>query len=79
MRRFFQTLYCCLTRGGRAVLQIYPENAIQVCFTTRCAQKAPRLPASEDIAHIKVTHVVSSHSSHFKTATYLGSPALQLP
>ena len=30
MRRLFETLYACLIRGGRAVLQIYPENSQQV-------------------------------------------------
>ena len=29
-RRLFETLYACLIRGGRAVLQIYPENSQQV-------------------------------------------------
>lgn len=31
MRRLFESLYAGLVRGGRAVLQIYPENAQQVC------------------------------------------------
>lgn len=30
MRRFFDTLYSSLTKGARAVLQVYPENAQQV-------------------------------------------------
>lgn len=30
MRRLFESLYACLIRGGRAVLQIYPENSQQV-------------------------------------------------
>jgi hypothetical protein len=30
MRMFFETLYACLARGARAVLQIYPEDANQV-------------------------------------------------
>lgn len=34
MRRLFESLYACLVRGGRAVLQIYPENAQQVCVLT---------------------------------------------
>eukprot|EP00877_Chromochloris_zofingiensis_P010724 jgi/Chrzof1/5905/Cz16g20060.t1 len=29
MKRFFETLYSSLTRGARAVLQIYPENTAQ--------------------------------------------------
>lgn len=33
MRRFFETLYACLARGARAVLQMYPENANQVHHT----------------------------------------------
>lgn len=33
MRRLFESLYACLVRGGRAVLQIYPENAQQVWLT----------------------------------------------
>ncbi len=32
MRRLFESLYACLVRGGRAVLQIYPENAQQVYY-----------------------------------------------
>ncbi len=30
MRRFFESLYASLARGGRAVLQMYPENTDQV-------------------------------------------------
>ena len=30
MRCLFESLYACLIRGGRAVLQIYPENSQQV-------------------------------------------------
>lgn len=40
MRRFFETLYSCLTRGARAVLQIYPENADQAQNLTAAAMKA---------------------------------------
>ena len=37
---FFTTLYACLTRGGRAVLQLYPENTAQaeVC-SGRCSTR----------------------------------------
>jgi hypothetical protein len=48
MRRFFESLYACLVRGARAVLQIYPEDATQVpapcalpCFLPCC----PLLPS----------------------------------
>ncbi len=37
MRRLFESLYACLVRGGRAVLQIYPENAQQVCYAILAA------------------------------------------
>jgi len=37
--KFFQSLYNCLTRGGRAVLQFYPENAAQMELITGCAMK----------------------------------------
>lgn len=40
MRRFFDTLYSCLNRGARAVLQIYPENAIQAQSLTTAAMRA---------------------------------------
>ena len=33
LKRFFSSLYACLARGARAVLQIYPENAEQVVLT----------------------------------------------
>ena len=36
MRRLFESLYACLVRGGRAVLQIYPENAQQVNLDCMC-------------------------------------------
>lgn len=33
LKRFFSTLYACLARGARAVLQIYPESTEQVrCY-----------------------------------------------
>ncbi|KAK9810212.1 hypothetical protein WJX72_006710 [[Myrmecia] bisecta] len=40
MRRFFESLYACLTRGARAILQIYPENADQAHLLTSSAMKA---------------------------------------
>ncbi len=40
MRRFFETLYSCLTRGGRAVLQIYPANSTQAEMLTSSAMRA---------------------------------------
>lgn len=40
MRRMFESLYACLVRGGRAVLQIYPENAQQAEMLTSTAMKA---------------------------------------
>ncbi|BDA40889.1 probable 18S rRNA (guanine-N(7))-methyltransferase [Coccomyxa sp. Obi] len=40
MRRFFETLYSCLTRGGRAVLQIYPANSTQAEMLTSAAMRA---------------------------------------
>lgn len=36
----FTSLYSCLTRGSRAVLQFYPENADQIELVTNQAMKA---------------------------------------
>ncbi|XP_024884799.1 probable 18S rRNA (guanine-N(7))-methyltransferase [Temnothorax curvispinosus] len=38
--RFFSTLYACLSRSARAVLQFYPENGEQVELITAQATKA---------------------------------------
>lgn len=40
LKRFFETLYACLTKGARAVLQIYPENTEQASMITNAAMKA---------------------------------------
>lgn len=40
LRVFFTSLYACLTRGGRAVLQMYPENSIQAQMITTAAMRA---------------------------------------
>ncbi|KAK9831859.1 hypothetical protein WJX81_002749 [Elliptochloris bilobata] len=40
LQRFFQTLYACLTRGARAVLQVYPEGARQATMLTDAAMRA---------------------------------------
>ncbi len=40
LQRFFQTLYGCLARGGRAVLQVYPESAAQAALLTDAAMRA---------------------------------------
>uniref|UniRef100_A0A5S6QIY4 18S rRNA (guanine-N(7))-methyltransferase n=1 Tax=Trichuris muris TaxID=70415 RepID=A0A5S6QIY4_TRIMR len=40
LRRFFASLYACLSRGSTAALQFYPENAQQVEVITRQAMKA---------------------------------------
>ncbi|CDW59412.1 Williams Beuren syndrome chromosome region 22 [Trichuris trichiura] len=40
LRRFFTSLYACLSRGSTAALQFYPENALQVDVITRQAMKA---------------------------------------
>ena len=40
MRKFFETLYSCLTRGGRAVLQIYPADSSQAEMLTSAAMRA---------------------------------------
>jgi len=37
---FFQSLYNCLCRGGKAVLQFYPEDSAQVQMITESAMKA---------------------------------------
>jgi len=39
LKRFFETLYSCLSRGARAVLQIYPENVEQAQMLTSAAMK----------------------------------------
>ena len=38
--QFFTTLYTALVRGGRAVLQFYPESPAQVEMITTCAMRA---------------------------------------
>jgi len=40
MKRFFETLYACLARGARAVLQMYPENSDQAQMLTSSAMRA---------------------------------------
>jgi len=39
LQKFFQSLYNCLTRGGRAVFQFYPENPAQMELITSAAMK----------------------------------------
>jgi len=39
MKRFFETLYSCLSRGARAVLQIYPETHSQAEMLVTAAMK----------------------------------------
>ncbi|KAI8469280.1 MAG: S-adenosyl-L-methionine-dependent methyltransferase [Monoraphidium minutum] len=39
LKRFFETLYACLARGARAVLQIYPENGAQAEMLVAAAMK----------------------------------------
>ena len=39
LTRFFGSLYKVLRRGGRAVLQFYPENADQAVLISECAAK----------------------------------------
>ena len=40
LHRFFPSLYRCLRRGGRAVLQFYPQNAEQLQLITASAMRA---------------------------------------
>lgn len=40
LRRFFDTLYACLAKGGRAVLQVYPANTDQAAMMTNAAMRA---------------------------------------
>lgn len=39
LRTLFQSLYNCLRRGARAVIQFYPENATQMNMITQAAMK----------------------------------------
>ncbi len=39
MTKFFQSLYQCLVRGGRAVFQFYPENTSQADLLCSAATK----------------------------------------
>jgi len=39
LTRFFSSLYQCLRRGARAVLQFYPETAEQAILISECAAK----------------------------------------
>jgi len=40
LHRFFQSMYKCLRRGARAVLQFYPQNAEQLQLITASAMRA---------------------------------------
>lgn len=40
LKRFFDSLYACLSRGARAVLQVYPENPAQAEMLVAAAMKA---------------------------------------
>ena len=40
MRTFFETLFACMRRSARAVLQVYPENAQQMDIMTQAALRA---------------------------------------
>lgn len=40
LKRFFETLYACLAKGARAVLQIYPENTEQASMITNASMRA---------------------------------------
>jgi 18S rRNA (guanine1575-N7)-methyltransferase len=40
IKRFFETLFACLRKGTRAVLQLYPENKQQLDMLTMAAQRA---------------------------------------
>ena len=40
LHRFFQSLYKCLRRGARAVMQFYPQNAEQLQLITASAMRA---------------------------------------
>ena len=40
LRRFFETLYSCLRRGARAVLQVYPSNPEQASMMVSAAMRA---------------------------------------
>lgn len=40
MKAFFGTLYRCLSRGARAVLQLYPENPAQLEMITAAAMRS---------------------------------------
>lgn len=40
LRRFFETLYACLAKGARAVLQVYPANTEQAAMMTNAAMRA---------------------------------------
>lgn len=39
LKAFFESLYRCLARGARAVLQVYPENATQAEMMVAAAMK----------------------------------------
>merc|ERR1711976_872461 len=40
LHKFFASLYACLSRGSRAVLQFYPENPQQIEMITMQSMKA---------------------------------------
>ena len=42
IKRFFESLYACLRKGTRAVIQLYPENKHQLDMLTNAALKSVR-------------------------------------
>jgi 18S rRNA (guanine1575-N7)-methyltransferase len=40
LKRFFESLYACLTRGARAVLQVYPDGPDQAALLVGAAMRA---------------------------------------
>lgn len=70
MRRFFDTLYSSLTKGARAVLQVYPENAQQVRQPPFVLYARPLYPEPVPANH-------HTHSHHYTQAELLTLSAMR--
>lgn len=73
MARFFSSLYHVLTRGARAALQFYPENAQQADLLTKAAMKAGFTGG------VVVDFPHSAKAKKFYLCLFTGGQAMALP
>ena len=73
MNRFFSSLYHVLSRGAKAVLQFYPENAQQVDLLTKAAMKAGFTGG------VVVDYPQSTKAKKFYLCLFTGGQQMALP